>query len=157
MIFKRPKILMGDVMSYQFMNSAFTIAFLALLSGCAIFDKDLSANGIVTVEPVSSQNGLIEKVSVTQRGTTTWITGYVTHSNGRSSEANPQHLPDHVDIQLIGPTGELVFSANIPHRRVHQKSISFEFELAVRNLIEPGSVVRVIHDEESVTRHIKRP
>ena len=61
-------------MRIRFINSAIGIAFIALISSCTVFDRNLSASGIVTVDAVSSAGGFIEQVSVTQRGTTTWIT-----------------------------------------------------------------------------------
>ena len=117
-----------------------TVLALAAASGCATVGRDLSRDGVVTVERVSSRHATVSQVHVDQSAT-----GMMVYGELRKRAAAPWTLPGHVEVQILGPHGNMLRQFDTTYHRKDKRSRRVWFRVEVPAVPPPGSTVRVTH------------
>lgn len=117
------------------------IATAITSTGCATTGKDLVRDGVVDVERESSRYALVTLVSAMQEGPDLLVRGEVRRRYGGRSP-----IPGHIDVQIVGPDGEMLEDASVGYHRHSAKWRSASFYVRLESVPPRGSTIRVQHD-----------
>ncbi|MEZ5542941.1 MAG: hypothetical protein R3F42_13010 [Pseudomonadota bacterium] len=123
------------------------LAILATLfiTGCATTGRDLVRDNTVQIEKVSSRWATVRSVNVVQEDGEVTLRGEVVRwPPVRGS------IPGHIDLQVIGPDGEIVKEAVIEYHRRSVKARYATFHTTLKPATAAGSTIRVTHDTRAV-------
>lgn len=123
------------------------LAILAALfiTGCAATGKDLVRDNTVQIEKVSSRWATVRSVNVVQEDGEVRLRGEVVRwPVGRGP------IPGHIDLEVIGPDGEIVEEAVVKYHRRSVKSRHATFYTPLKTVPPPESIIRVTHDTRAV-------
>lgn len=113
--------------------------------GCATTGKDLVRDGVVDIERESSRYTMVTLVSAMQEGHDLLVRGEVRRRHGGRSP-----IPGHIDVQIIGPDGDVLADTSIGYHRRSAKWRSASFYTRLETVPPPGSTIRVLHDEARI-------
>lgn len=116
-----------------------------LIAGCATTGKDLVRDNTVQIEKVSSRWATVRFVNVVQEDGEVTLRGEVVH---RPVGRGP--IPGHIDLEVIGPDGEIVEEAVIEYHRRSVKSRYATFHTTLKSAPAVGSKIRMTHDTRAV-------
>jgi len=121
------------------------VTTFGILVGCVTTGSNLVHNGTVKIEKVSSAWGTIGFVNVIQEGEEVRLRGQVRR---RPSGRGP--IPGHIDLEVIGPEGNVLEKLVIDYDRPSPKSRYANFHAVLTATPPPGSTIRVTHDSHVV-------
>lgn len=121
------------------------ISMVAMTTGCATMSRDLVRENTLNIEKVSSKIGTVTDVHIVQDESQVRIYGELTHSTlGRGT------IPGHVDLEVIGPDGDVLEQTTIEYHRRSMKSKISTFHSTLQTMPPVGSTIRVIHNTSSL-------
>lgn len=121
------------------------IAMAIVSTSCATTGKDLVRDGVVDIEKESSRYAMITLVSAMQEGADLLVRGELRRRHGGRSP-----IPGHIDVQIIGTTGEMLADASVGYHRRSAKWRSASFYTRLETVPPPGSTIRVLHDAAGI-------
>lgn len=121
------------------------ILITLFIAGCAATGRDLVRDNTVQIEKVSSRWATVRFVNVIQDDSEVTLRGEVVR---RPVGRGP--IPGHIDLEVIGPDGEIVKESVIEYHRRSVKARQATFYTTLKPAPAAGSTIRVTHDTRAV-------